>query len=136
TEVIINDARTNDTIREMTGGRGADYAFEAVGLPAVREQAFDAIRPGGKLVLSGISPMGSGTNLPGAIMTRQEKSVHGSYYGSAHAAREFPLLAQLFASGRLPIDRLISNTYKLNDINQAYADLIAGRGARSIISFE
>src|SRR5205807_9595967 len=51
-------------VKQLTGGRGTDHAFEAVGVPQVQEAALDAVRPGGTLVLAGLSPMGSGTNLP------------------------------------------------------------------------
>src|SRR6185312_9211453 len=53
-------------IKKMTANRGVDHAFEAVGIPKVQETALDAIRPGGTLTLAGLSPMGTGTNLPGA----------------------------------------------------------------------
>ena len=62
--------------------------FEAIGVPAVQEQCLEATRPGGTLVLVGLSAMGSGTNFPGAIIARQEKTVTGSYYGTANTARE------------------------------------------------
>ena len=52
-------------IRHLTEGRGADYVFEAIGIPAVQEQCLEAVRPAGTVVLVGVSPMGSGTNLPG-----------------------------------------------------------------------
>jgi Zn-dependent alcohol dehydrogenase len=83
----------------LTGGRGADYAFEAVGMPSVQEMALRAVRPGGTLVLVGLAPMGTGTNLPGAIITRQEKVIRGSYYGTVNASRDFPLLLDLYVAG-------------------------------------
>ena len=87
----------------------------------------------GDLVLVGISPMGTGTNFPSALLTRQEKRVAGCYYGSANPARDFPHYAQLYLDGRLDLDRLISKTYALEDINLAYADLLDGKLARGVI---
>ena len=84
-----------ETIRAMTEGRGVDYAFDATGVPAVQEQCLDAVRPGGVVVLAGLAPMGSSTNLPGAVITRQEKTVTGTYYGSAHPIHDFPHYANL-----------------------------------------
>ncbi len=124
-----------DAVRDLTNGRGADYAFEAIGIPAVQEQCLQAIRPGGLVVLSGISPMGSGTNLPGAILTRQEKTVTGSYYGSANTARDFPLYADLYRRGLLDLDQLVTRTYTLEKINAAYADMLSGGVARGVILF-
>src|SRR3990172_1740278 len=135
TDALMAGPDTNDAIRKLTEGRGADYVFEAIGLPAVQEQCLDAARPGGTVVLVGVSPMGSGTNLPGAILTRQEKTVTGSYYGSANTARDFPLLTGLYQHGRLDLDRLVSKTYRLQQINEAYADMLAGTVARGVIVF-
>ena len=138
--VQANDADTAATtisrIRELTDGRGADFVIEAVGVPAVQEQCLEAARPGGTIVLAGLSPMGSRTNLPGAIITRQEKTVRGSYYGSSQPSRDFPKLAEHYLQGRLPLDRLVSRTYRLDEINAAYADMLAGRIARGVISFD
>ncbi len=79
------------------------------------------------VVLAGLAPMGSNTNLPGALITRQEKTVKGSYYGSAHPARDFPFLADLYLAGKLELDRLVTRTYQLEEINAAYAaDMLSG----------
>lgn len=135
TDVLMNGPEVIGGIQALTEGRGADYVFEAIGIPAVQEQCLAAVRPGGTVVLAGISPMGSGTNLPGAIIARQEKTVKGSYYGSANAARDFPLYADLYLHGKLDLDRLISRTYGLEQINEAYADMLAGETARGVITF-
>jgi Zn-dependent alcohol dehydrogenase len=135
TDVLINSPDVVQDIRNLTEGRGADYVFEAIGLPAVQELSLEAVRPAGTLVLVGVSPMGSGTNLPGAVITRQEKTVTGSYYGTANTARDFPLYADLFLSGKLDLERLISKKYNLDQINEAYADMLAGEIARGVIRF-
>jgi NDMA-dependent alcohol dehydrogenase len=135
TDFLPAQPETNDAIRRLTGGRGADYVFEAIGIPAVQEQCLDAARPGGTILFVGMSPMGSSTNLPGAILARQEKTVMGSYYGTCNPARDFPLYAELYLQGKLDLDRLISRTYGLDQINEAYADMLAGSGARGVIVF-
>ncbi|MEK7382007.1 MAG: Zn-dependent alcohol dehydrogenase [Elusimicrobiota bacterium] len=135
THALLSDADTNDAIRQLTGGRGADYVFEAIGIPAVHEQCLYAARPGGVIVLAGVSPMGSSTNLPGAIITRQEKVVMGTYYGSANTARDFPLYADLYLKGKLDLERLVSRQYPLEQINEAYADMLSGSVARGVIVF-
>lgn len=133
TDALMADGETNDRIRALTEGRGADYVFEAIGVPAVQEQCLDAARPGGTVVLAGIAPTGSGTNLPGAILTRQEKTVTGTYYGSANTARDFPLYAELYLRGKLDLDRLISKTFRLEQINEAYAEMLSGETARGVV---
>ncbi len=85
--------------RALTEGRGADYAFEAVGVPAVQEECLEAVRPGGLVVFAGLAPMGSVTNLPGAVLTRTEKTVTGSYYGTTNTKRDFPQYADLYMRG-------------------------------------
>jgi S-(hydroxymethyl)glutathione dehydrogenase/alcohol dehydrogenase len=87
------------------------------------------------LILVGISPTGSQTNLPGAIIARQEKTVTGAYYGAANPSRDFPLYADLYLKGKLELDRLVSKSYRLDQINEAYADMLSGEHARGIIIF-
>lgn len=135
THALLASDTAHKEIIEISDGRGADYVFEAIGIPAVQEQALKALRPGGTLVLEGIAPMGSQTNLPGATITRRELTVKGSYYGGTNTAEDFPLYADLYQEGKLDLDRLISKTYALEEINQAYEDLIGGKIARGVIVF-
>ncbi len=133
THSLPSDERTLARIQALTDGRGVDRAFEAVGIPALQERALEAIRPGGTLTLVGTAPDGSASNLPGAVITRTEKVIRGCSYGSVNPQRDIPLLLDLYAAGRLKLDRLITRRYRLGDINQAYADLLSGELARGII---
>lgn len=136
THFFLNDESVVERIRDVTGGRGADYVFEAVGIPSVQEQCLSAVRPGGVVVLAGIAPIESSTNLPGATLTRQEKTVMGSYYGTSDPASDFPKYARLYLEGQLKLDRLISQHYRLDQINEAYQHLLAGESARGVIVFD
>jgi S-(hydroxymethyl)glutathione dehydrogenase/alcohol dehydrogenase len=135
THTVLSDDNTLRTIREMTGGRGADHAFEAVGIPALQELGFKSTRPGGTLTLAGLSPMGTGTNLPGSIITRMEKVIKGSYYGTVDANRDFPLLLDLYVAGKLKLDELVSQQYRLDQINEAYDAMLSGSVARGVVVF-
>lgn len=135
THVFPADGDTLGSIREVTGGRGADYVFEAIGIPQVQEQCLEAVRPGGVLVLAGISPVGSTTNFPGAILTRQEKTIMGSYYGTGDPERDFPAYSQMYLNGKLPLNTLVSKSYPLDRINEAYAEMLEGTIARNVILF-
>lgn len=126
---------TLSAIHHLTGGRGVEHAFEAVGVPALQELAFAAARPGGSVIFAGLSAMGTATNLPGAIITRQEKTVRGSYYGTVNAKRDFPLFIDLYLAGKLKLDELISQEYRLEEINTAYDTLLTGATARGVIVF-
>lgn len=135
THTLLAGEQSVPAIRELTNGRGADHALEAVGRPAVQELALEAIRPGGTLTLVGLSAMGTGTNLPGAVLVRQEKVVRGSYYGSVNPGRDFPLLLDLYMAGRLKLDELVTQTYSLSQINEAYDAMLSGEAARGVILF-
>ena len=136
TDFVLAGPDAVGEIRALTAGRGVDYAFEAVGRPDVQEVCLAVTRPGGTIVLAGLAPMGSSTDLPGALITRQEKTVKGSYYGSSVPARDFPFYADLYLRGRLDLDKLITRTYRLDEVNQAYAQMLAGEAARGVILME
>ena len=125
----------SDLVYELTDNRGMDFVFEAVGKPELQELAFQICRPGGTVVLSGLSPNGSCTNIPGARLVREEKTVMGSYYGTCDAKRDFPQYARMYADGVLPLDRMVSHRYSLDQINEAYADMLAGKSTRGVIRF-
>jgi S-(hydroxymethyl)glutathione dehydrogenase / alcohol dehydrogenase len=135
THFLLANDHTLEVIRALTDGRGAEHVYESVGLPSVQETALNAVRPGGTLTLVGLSPMGSGTNLPSAIIVRQEKTIKGSYYGSVSPRRDFPLLLDMYQKGRLKLDELISQEYRLDQINQAYSAMLSGSIARGVIVF-
>jgi Zn-dependent alcohol dehydrogenase len=123
-------------VREHTDGRGADHVFECVGTPALQETAVECARPGGTVVFSGLAPNGSATNIPGARLVREEKTVMGSYYGTSDAVRDFPKYAQMFLDGTLPLGQLVSHRYTLERINEAYADMLSGASTRGVVVFE
>jgi Zn-dependent alcohol dehydrogenase len=129
------DAGVQENILAATAQRGADYVFEATGSTEVQESAFDAVRPGGKLILVGLSATGTKTNFPGSAITRQEKTILGSYYGSCDPHRDFPLYSTMYLRGELDLDRLVSKIYRLEEINTAYSDMLEGKTARGIIAF-
>jgi Zn-dependent alcohol dehydrogenase len=120
-------------VREATGGDGADFGFDAVGSPAVSASAFDAVCRGGTLVCIGLPGPDAMTAFPGPRLVREEKIVTGSLYGSCRPFQDIPALLDLVAAGRLPIDKLVSATYGLGQINDAFADMIAGRLARGVV---
>lgn len=133
THTLLSGPDTLTAIRDLTAGRGTDHAFEAVGLAAIQEAAFTAIRPGGTLTLVGLSAMGSDTNLPGAIIARQEKVIKGSYYGTVDPNRDFPLLLDLYTAGKLKLDELVTRQYPLEQINEAYQAMLGGGVARGVV---
>jgi NDMA-dependent alcohol dehydrogenase len=122
------------TLKKLTGG-GADYAFECVGLGSVVAQAYGALRKGGTAVVVGVAGMQDTTTLKTVSLTLEEKTLKGSYYGSARPREDFPRLMSLYSSGKLKLDELITHRYTLAEAPQAFDDLAQGRNARGMIIF-
>ena len=120
-------------VKHHTNGRGTDHAFEAVGIAALQEKALECIRPGGTLTLAGLASMGTASNVPSAVITRQEKTIRGSYYGGVHAPRDFPMLLDLYRSGKLNLDDMITRRYTLEQINDAYREMVNGELVRGVV---
>lgn len=120
-------------IKDLTGG-GADYTFECVGNLAVIKQALDALGAGGSLTIVGVPKLGSSFEFVVQALY-QNKAILGCRYGTARPRRDFPMLADLYLTGRLKIDELISRHYALTDFAQALADLKAGHLARGVFRF-
>jgi len=122
------------TLKKLTSG-GADYAFECVGSGAVVAQAYGAIRKGGTAVVVGVAPPGDKTSINTSSLTFAEKTLTGSYFGSARPRADFPRLLGLYQAGRLMLDELITRTYAIDEAPQAFVDLVEGRNARGVIVF-
>ncbi|HEU0200877.1 MAG TPA: Zn-dependent alcohol dehydrogenase [Burkholderiaceae bacterium] len=129
-----NDAEAVKTIRKLTGG--ADYAFECVGHGAVAAQAYGVLGKGGVAVVVGVAPPKDMTTIRTATLTFEEKTLTGSYFGSARPRQDFPRLLGLYRARRLKLDELITRTYRIDEAPQAFADLAAGRNARGVIVFD
>jgi NDMA-dependent alcohol dehydrogenase len=130
------DPRSEDVstfMRDLTDGRGADAAIDSAGAPGVLAQAYAAVRRGGTVVAVGLPPEGTVAELPASDLAREEKVITGSFYGSCSPQVDMPLVLDLHMDGRLPLDRLISRTYPLEDINEAFAAMNAGEVARTVI---
>lgn len=119
------------TVLALTGG-GVDHSFEVVGVPATVRAAWDVLRPGGTAVVVGLAPAGVEVSLP-AIEFLSEKSIIGSYYGSADPAQTLPGLVELVRSGRLELADMVSHLIELDDIPEAFERLRRGEGDRSVV---
>jgi NDMA-dependent alcohol dehydrogenase len=122
-------------LRELTDGRGADYAFDTAGAPGVVAQAYDAVRRGGVVVAVGIPPLDATAEIPAPSLPREEKVITGSFYGSCRPHVDMPLVIDLYMDGRLDLDALITREFALDEINDAFAAMNAGEVARGVIRF-
>ena len=120
-------------IKARTGRRGADIVFEAVGRAATIETAFAATRPGGTTCVVGAASTTEQFSLSAHDLYIRGKTVVGCQYGSVVPGRDFPMLLDLWRTGRLPLDRLITRRIGLDQVNEAFDDLNSGNGIRSVI---
>lgn len=136
THVLNAKAEENvvKALRKLTGG-GADYAFECVGYGEVAAQAYGCLRKGGTAVVVGVASQKDNTTVRTASLTFEEKTLTGSYFGSARPREDFPRLLALYRNKRLKLDELITRTYVIDEAPQAFADLAAGKNARGVIVF-
>ena len=119
-----------DRVRELTGGPGVDYAFDAIGGEATTLQIIDAIRPGGTAVIVGMAALNVRAPITPYNMALQEKTIKGTMYGSVRPNVDFPKLVDLYLDGRLKIDELVSRTYSLDQINEGFTALRRAGGPR------
>ncbi len=131
----VEPAAAAELVRELTDGRGADVAVDAAGAPGIVAQAYDAVRRGGTVVAVGIPPLDATADLPGPSLPREEKVVTGSFYGSCRPQVDMPVVLDLFMDGRLPLDRLVTRKYALDEVNEAFAAMNAGEVARAVVIF-
>jgi S-(hydroxymethyl)glutathione dehydrogenase/alcohol dehydrogenase len=124
-----------DRVRELTQGRGVDYAFDAIGGEATTLQIIDAIRPGGLAVIVGMAALNVRAPITPYNMALQEKAIKGTMYGSVRPDLDFPKLVDLYLDGRLKVDELVSRTYRLEDINEGFTALRTGQVARGVVVF-
>jgi NDMA-dependent alcohol dehydrogenase len=133
----INAKKDNvvDRVRELTGGRGADYAFDAIGSEITTLQIVDAIRNGGTAVIVGMAAMNVRAPITPYTMALQEKTLKGTLYGSIRPLVDMPQLVDLYMDGKLKIDQLVSRTYKLEEINEGFQRMLSGEVARGVVVF-
>lgn len=121
------------TILEITGGRGVDYAIEAAGCRETMEAAFQAVcENGGLCVLAGNLPYGERISLDPFDLIRGKRII-GTWGGETQPDRDIPIYVNLYLSGKLKLDGLITHTYSLDEINRAAEDLEQGKVARALI---
>ncbi|MBO1900347.1 Zn-dependent alcohol dehydrogenase [Leucobacter weissii] len=136
THTLSSDDDVVARVAELSDGFGADFTIDGVGAPGILDTAFRATVKGGTIVCVGMPAPGAQSSITGPALVRDEKIVTGSLYGSSVPQRDVPMIAELYRQGRLPLDRLITQRYRLEQINEAFDDLEAGRLNRGVIVFD
>lgn len=122
-------------VLELTGGRGADYAFAAIGVSKVISQSTEMIRKGGVAVVVGMPPNEDVACTINAHTLTWGRTLKGSFMGSTRLAVDVPRLAELYLQGRLKLDELITGRYPLESINEAIESVERGEALRNVIVF-
>lgn len=133
------NAKEKDPVREvqkLTGGLGVDYAFEVIGRPETMEQAYMMLRKTGKAVVVGVAKPNDKVSINAFSLPFQSKTITGSWLGQGNPPVDYPKLLDLHAAGKLQLEPLVSKVYTLDQINEAFEDLKAGKNIRGVIRFD
>lgn len=134
THTVLADEHTVEAVRAATHG-GAEVTVETVGHEAVLVQAYQATRRGGLTVTAGLPHPSKQFSIPAVSLVAEERTVKGSYMGSAVPQRDIPRYIALHRAGRLPVEQLLTHTLKLDEINTGFDRLARGEAVRQVILF-
>jgi len=124
-----------ESVRELTGGFGADVVIDAVGRPETWLQAFHARDLAGTVVLVGVPTPEMSVELPLLDVFGHGGALKSSWYGDCLPARDFPMLIDLYLQGRLDLDAFVSETIALDDVEAAFDKMHRGEVLRSVVVF-
>ena len=122
-----------EAIRAVTDGNGVDVAIEAVGLPVTYQQAFNARDLAGTVVLVGVPNPEATLELPMIEVFGRGGALKSSWYGDCLPSRDFPMLIDLYLQGRLDLDRFVSETIALDEVEEAFHKMERGEVLRSVV---
>ncbi|GGP17493.1 S-(hydroxymethyl)mycothiol dehydrogenase [Nonomuraea glycinis] len=132
---VVNSGASDpvEAIRDLTGGHGADVVIEAVGRPETYKQAFYARDLAGTVVLVGVPTPEMRLELPLLDVFGRGGSLKSSWYGDCLPSRDFPMLIDLFLQHRLPLDKFVTETIGLDQVEEAFAKMHRGDVLRSVV---
>lgn len=136
THTAPDAATAQRIVLEVTDGVGADQALITVGIVTeeIVAEAFAAVRKGGTVVITGLSGPGKNTIVvSGFELTLLEKQLKGALFGGGNPFEEIPRMLEMYRAGKLKLDELITTRYTLDELNQGYQDMFAGRNVRGLL---
>jgi S-(hydroxymethyl)glutathione dehydrogenase/alcohol dehydrogenase len=136
TDVLEPGDDLGKRIRALTGGRGVDHAIECVGRAQTIRTAWSVTRRGGQATIVGLGARDDTLSFNALEVAHFARSLRGCMYGNADPAADIPVLLEHVREGRLDLGALVSRRVGIDDVESAFADMLAGRGARTLIVFE
>ena len=124
-----------ETLRELTRG-GVNYAIESVGSETVFAQAYGATCRGGTTVTVGLPAPGRTISLPAVTLAAEERTIKGSYMGSAVPSRDLPRLIAMYRAGLLPVEHLLTHRLRFEELNAGFDRLARGEAVRQVVLFD
>ncbi|HUR76055.1 MAG TPA: NDMA-dependent alcohol dehydrogenase [Sporichthya sp.] len=139
THAVASSEEAMELAMELTRGVGADKAIITTDLvtePQVTT-SFHTVSKGGTVVITGLNRFElNNIQLPSALMTLFRKTVKGSLFGDCNPTTDIPKILGLYQSGDLKLDEIITRTYTLEEVNEGYEDLLAGKNVRGVMVHE
>jgi S-(hydroxymethyl)glutathione dehydrogenase/alcohol dehydrogenase len=139
THAVASAEEAQELVLQLSEGVGADQALITVGVVSeeVVSAAFDAIRKRGIVVITGLAnPAKQTVHISGSLLTLFEKRIQGALFGSSNPFDDIPRILGLYKAGKIKLDELITTRYTLDQVNQGYEDMMAGRNIRGVIIHE
>ncbi|WP_016699891.1 zinc-binding dehydrogenase [Actinoalloteichus spitiensis] len=136
TEVLEPGPELARRVRRLTGGRGADHAVECVGRATSIRAAWDVLRRGGRATVVGLGERSDTLSLSAAEVAMQGRTLAGCMYGDCDPAEDLPVLLGLLGAGTLDLRSLVDRRIALSEVEDVFADLDRGRGARAVVVFD
>jgi S-(hydroxymethyl)glutathione dehydrogenase/alcohol dehydrogenase len=136
THSVPDGASAGELARQLSRGLGADKAIltPSTMTAEVVTEAFEATGKASTIVLTSMSnPAEHTLQLPGVLATLYKKTIKGSLFGDCNPTTDIPRLLELYRTGDLKLDELITTRYRLEQVNQGYDDLLAGKNVRGLI---
>jgi S-(hydroxymethyl)glutathione dehydrogenase/alcohol dehydrogenase len=138
THVVGDMAEATELAQSMTNGQGADATVITVGVlePSMITEAFASIRKAGACVITSLGPSTDfGIPISAFELTLYQKKLLGSMFGAVAPIRDTVKMLELYQAGRLNLDDVVTTRYTLDQVNDGYADMHAGRNVRGLVDF-
>lgn len=132
----VTPADLPGVLLEVTSGAGFDYTFEVVGRSDTIRTAYDSTRRGGMTTVVGVGRAEDMVSFSAFELFYNEKTLRGTYYGSANIHRDFPRLLDLWRAGRLDLEGMITRRLAIEDINDAFSAMQSGEVIRQVVTFD